>query len=120
MLRRLVLALGLALVACASVPALPQGPEDALERHSLLLEAQDGAPLLAGNRVTLLRDGEETFPAMFQAIAAARDHVNLEFYILADVRAPGWQESLFTLLARKLRQGVAVSMLYDSFGSDST
>ena len=34
-------------------------------------------------------------------------------------RATGWQESLFALLARKLRQGVAVSLIYDSFGSDS-
>lgn len=121
MRRRWLLACCLVLAACGSrIPPLPPGPEDALERQTLLLEALNDAPLLPGNQVKLLRDGQQTFPAMFRAIAEARDHVNLEFYILQDVRAPGWDESLFALLARKLRQGVAVTMLYDSFGSKDT
>jgi cardiolipin synthase len=117
---RLLLALTLLLGACAGIPSVAPGPEDALERQALLMEALDGAPLLAGNHIDILRDGAETFPAMFRAIAGARDHVNLEFYILEDVHAPGMADSLFTLLAAKLREGVAVTLLYDSFGSAPT
>ena len=118
--RRLVFVCAMVLTACGSIPPVAPGPEDALDRQSQLMEALDGAPLLAGNHIDILRDGAETFPAMFRAIAGARDHVNLEFYILQDVRAPNMADSLFTLLAAKLRQGVAVTMLYDSFGSHAT
>ena len=118
--RSLVFACALLLAGCGSLPAVPSGPEDALKRQALLMEALDGAPLLAGNNIDILRDGAETFPAMFRTIAGARDHVNLEFYILQDVHAPGVADSLFTLLAAKLREGVAVTMLYDSFGSNAT
>ncbi len=113
-------ALLLLLAGCGGIPPVAPGPEDALDRHAQRMEALDGAPLLAGNHIDILRDGAETFPAMFRAIAGARDHVNLEFYILEDVHAPGMADSLFTLLAAKLRQGVAVTMLYDSFGSAAT
>jgi cardiolipin synthase len=47
--------------------------------------------------------------------------VNLEFYILQDVSVPGTGgPSLFELLREKLRQGVAVNVVYDSFGSKDT
>jgi cardiolipin synthase len=63
----------------------------------------------------------QTFSAVFDAIAAARDHVNLEFYILQNVSVPGTDgPSLFALLQEKLRQGVAVTVIYDSLGSAST
>ena len=120
LLRHLVLVCTIALTACGSIPPVAPGPEDELDRQTQRMEALDGAPLLAGNHIDILRDGAETFPAMFRAIAGARDHVNLEFYILQDVRAPNMADSLFTLLAAKLRQGVAVTMLYDSFGSNAT
>ena len=37
-----------------------------------------------GNTVVLLEDGPATYAAMFGAIAAARDHINMETYILED------------------------------------
>jgi len=43
-----------------------------------------GAPLVAGNAVRLLRDADEHFPAFEAAIAAARESVLVEAYILAD------------------------------------
>ena len=43
-----------------------------------------GAPLVPGNRVRLLRDATENYPAWLAAIAAARHTVHLEAYILAD------------------------------------
>ena len=116
--RRAILAGLPALAACAQIPVLPDGPADPMERHALLVEQLDGAPLLAGNKVDVLDGGVAMFEAAFRAIAGATDHVNLEFYILQDVRIPGTTgPSLFELLLRKLAQGVAVTIIHDGYGS---
>jgi cardiolipin synthase len=54
---------------------------------------------------------------MFEAIGRARDHINLQTYIL-EAEGPG--ERLAELLVRKRRQGVTVNVLYDSVGSMKT
>jgi cardiolipin synthase len=74
-------------------------------------------PLVEGNRARILIDGPRTHEAMFAAMAAARDHINLETYILEAV-AIG--ERLAALLAKKVDQGVKVNLLYDSVGSIKT
>lgn len=110
-----------ALAACARFPALPDGQREPIEADPLFQEAAANAPALPGNRVDLLFGGLQAFTAVFDAIAAARDHVNLEFYILEDVTVPGTDgPSLFALLREKLRQGVAVTVIYDSLGSAGT
>ena len=43
-----------------------------------------GAPLMAGNRLRLLRDATENYPAWLEAVKAARHYVHFENYILAD------------------------------------
>jgi cardiolipin synthase len=55
---------------------------------------------------------------MFRAIRNAKDHINLEYYILEDIENDG--EHLSDLLIAKRQEGVAVNIIYDSFGSDST
>jgi len=93
------------------------GDADVLGRHLALEEAVAGTPLVTGNRVTLLRDGEATYKAMLAAIAAARDHVNMETYILEDDDIG----RLFAdaLIARQ-RQGVQVNLIHDSVGTIAT
>ena len=54
------------------------------ERHLAVEEALTGSPLTTGNQVLLLQDGPATYQAMFAAIESARDHINLETYILDD------------------------------------
>src|SRR5436305_1235883 len=73
--------------------------------------------LVAGNDVQLLLDGPATYAAMFEAIDAARDHINLESYI---VEADGPGEQLAERLLAKCREGVKVNLLFDSFGSLGT
>ena len=110
-----------ALAACARFPHLPDGPGNPIEADPLFREAAASAPVLPDNRVGLLYGGLQAFTAVFDAIAAARDHVNLEFYILEDVSVPGTDgPPLFALLREKLRQGVAVTVIYDSLGSAAT
>ena len=113
---------GLAAAACAAFPGLPAGgADDPIERGPLFREAIASAPVLPGNDVALLYGGLRAFTALFRAIEAARDHVNLEFYIFQDVDLPGSAgPSLFELLREKLRQGVVVTVIYDSIGSSDT
>ena len=69
---------------------------------------------LGGNEAELLRDGEEAFPAMLAAIGGAREFVLLEFYSFSD-DAIG--RAVAALLKEKVREGVAVYLIYDSVGS---
>ena len=55
-----------------------RGPAtDIFERHLAREEAIAGSPLTTGNQVLLLQDGPATFQAMYAAIRAARDHINM-------------------------------------------
>jgi cardiolipin synthase len=69
---------------------------------------------LDGNRLKLLRNGEQYFPALVEAIDAARDEVFLETYLYADDETG----SLVTdALARAAARGVTVHLLIDGFGA---
>ena len=98
------------------VPA-KAAPLMAAHSHAHALVAGLGEPLVTGNRVDLLQDGPGTYAAMFEAIDSARDHVNLESYIL-EAEGPG--EEFARRLIAKARPGVRVNVLYDSFGSIGT
>lgn len=82
-----------------------------------LEEAATGAPLIAGNEVTLLYDGPQTMAAMTAAISAAKDHINLETYIF-DQDEVGIRFA--QLLIARQRAGVQVNIIYDSFGTIGT
>lgn len=95
-----------------------QGPgSDLLARHIAVEEQLAGTPLTAGNDVTLLYDGPASYKAMFDAIEAARDHVNVEFYIIEDDEMG---QRFSELLLRKSAEGVAINLIYDSAGSLGT
>ena len=54
------------------------------DKH-LALEAEIvGSPLVVGNKVELLVDGQTTYNAMFSAIENAKNHINMETYIFED------------------------------------
>ena len=94
------------------------GQDELLHRHRTVEEAVAGTPLTAGNATRLLRDGEGAFAAIFKAIHAARHHINLEYYTLEDVTYGG--ERLSDLLIAKRTAGVAVNVIYDSYGSSNS
>ena len=89
-----------------------------LKRHTAIEEAVAETPLVAGNATRFLIDGRDTFAAMFAAIRGAGTSINLEYYILEDVESGGVH--LSDLLIAKRQQGVAINILYDSFGSNAT
>jgi cardiolipin synthase A/B len=91
---------------------------DVLARHSALEDALADNPLVVGNRVTLLRDSAATLAATFRIIREAKNHLNLEYYIVEDIEENGVR--LSDLLIEKQREGVPVSLIYDGVGSIST
>ncbi len=95
-----------------------RGDDRLLQRHLATQTAIADSPLVAGNRTKLLRDGEETFRAMFGAIRGAKRDINLEYYIFEDIAYDGAQ--LGDLLIQKRQAGIQVNILYDSYGSSAT
>jgi cardiolipin synthase A/B len=103
-----VLFAALALPGCALLSA-----EDLPARQ----RARPAAPLVEGNEARILIDGPSTHDAMFAAMARARDHINLQTYILED-GDPG--ERLLAVLKDRVAAGVRAQILYDSIGSLAT
>jgi cardiolipin synthase len=120
--RRLLIVLCTLLAGCASERTVVLGtgsaPSDDLQVQRAVQRDIDRVPPVDGNRVDLLRDGPQAFPAMFDAIQHAQDSINMEFYTFDDVRSGG--RDLADLLLDRLRHGVAVSIIYDAVGSDDT
>lgn len=73
-----------------------------------------GPPIITGNRITNLENGVEIFPAMLEAMKAARHNINFETYIY-------WSgdtgREFAETLAERARAGVDVQVLVDWVGS---
>jgi cardiolipin synthase A/B len=91
---------------------------DALQQQYDLQRGLSDSPIVFGNEVILLSNGTEAFQAIFKALAAARDSINLEYFILADVQSEGVH--LSEVLLDRLQAGVKVNIIYDSYGSRET
>lgn len=87
------------------------------ERHLALEEEITGSPLTTGNQVTLLQDGPATYQAMYAAIQGARDHINMETYILDDDEVG---QRFAQALIDKQTAGVQVNLIRDSAGTLTT
>jgi cardiolipin synthase len=87
------------------------------DRHLALEEALAGSPLVAGNKVTLLQNGPATYDAMLVAIRDAKSHIHMETYIVEDDEVG---QRFAQALIAKQRQGVPVSLIYDSVGALNT
>jgi cardiolipin synthase len=93
------------------------GLTDILERHTAVVESVTDSPLTKGNKVTLLADGQAAYAAMFMALQNARDHINLESYIIEDDETG---RTFADLLLQRQAEGVQVNIVYDSVGSMKT
>ena len=73
-----------------------------------------GPPLLAGNQVRVLRNGDEIFPAMLAAIRGAKRTISFESYIYwsGDIG-----KEFADALAERARAGVVVHVLLDAVGA---
>ncbi|WP_204114402.1 cardiolipin synthase [Shimia biformata] len=98
-------------VALAVEEYRPRGDGGALNYRAFEQIAE--LPVLSGNAMELLVDGEESFDAIFAAIDGAESYVLVQFYILRD-DALGQDLAKRLLAARK--RDVSVRVLYDSIG----
>jgi cardiolipin synthase len=71
------------------------------------------APLIGGNRVRLLKDARENYPAWLEAIGSAKRYIHFASYIIHEDDAG--REFADALIA-KAREGVHVRLIYDWMG----
>jgi cardiolipin synthase len=72
-----------------------------------------GAPLIEGNRVDLLVDAPENFPAWLAAMRAAKQRILLENYIVRDDEVG---REFRAVLVGRAEAGVQVGVIYDWLG----
>ena len=93
-------------------PLLPAAASH-LRDLSVLADRVVTLPLREGNRISLLIDGEEAYPAMLVAIRRAQETINLSSYIFdADGIGAEFVEHLSAAAAR----GVEVRVIVDALG----
>jgi cardiolipin synthase len=73
-----------------------------------------GAELITGNRLKLLKDATENYPAWLEAIRGAQRTIHFESYI---IHADEIGYEFAGVLAEKARAGVRVRVIYDWLGS---
>lgn len=80
-----------------------------------LLESLTGSPLRHGNRVRVLRNGDQIFPAMVEAIKSAQASIDFSTYIYwtGGPVITGFGDAL----VERAAAGVQVSILFDAVGS---
>ncbi len=98
------------------IDALIKSPHSVSQPQFLrMMGALLGPPIVGGNRVQALRNGDEIFPSMLEAIRAARQTITFETYIY-------WSGSIgqefADALMERARAGVRVHVLLDWWGSD--
>jgi cardiolipin synthase len=89
-------------------------PTNALAGLARLAERVTQRALLDGNSIELLRDGEQAYPAMLEAIASAEKTISLSVYIFNN--DPAGQRFIDALVAAHER-GVKVHVIVDSIGA---
>jgi cardiolipin synthase len=105
-------------LACGKVPSVTKIPQINLEEASSFptVEAHADAPIIDGNRVDILLNGDETFPAMLRDIKAAKRTITFAQYLYED--GPIAYE-LAQSFADRCRSGVEVNILLDSHGTNT-
>lgn len=88
--------------------------DDPLAPLVLAVEVITQRPLLSGNHVDFLRNGDETYPAMLAAIDGATTSIGLSSYIFYDDLAG---EKFVKALAAAKERNVEVRVLIDGVGS---
>ena len=111
-----------ALAACAApsrvdpkaiAAAAPDTEQQAIARLMQISSHFQQATFTRGNTVRLLRNGDETYPAMIEAISAATRRIDMESYQFDTAAAALFEP----LLLKKRRQGLEVHLIYDAWGS---
>lgn len=103
------------ILSCQLLFFLPVRPQS-LEEISHQMLDDLGIPVYQGNRITLLPGGREKFDDMFACIRKAESYIHLEYFKFKD---DSIGHALIDILAEKVRQGIQVRFVFDSYASRS-
>ncbi|MBN2898911.1 MAG: cardiolipin synthase [Clostridia bacterium] len=78
-----------------------------------LLLKNSSSPFSINNEVKVLKNGEETFDVIIDALKSATKFIHMEYFIIRDDRIG---KKIRDLLVQKAKEGVAVRIIYDSVG----
>jgi len=78
------------------------------------LAAYTGTAVVSGNRVEILLNGDEIFPAKLRAIRSARKNINYAQYVFEEGQPAA---DIANALAERCRAGVTVNLLLDGVGA---
>jgi len=118
MRRRAWLLVLFALFACGKVRPVTEIPDIAVGEPSFFptIVAHTDAPILGGNLIDILLNGDETFPAMLREIKNARETITFAQYLYQDGVIA---REFAAALAERCRAGVKGHILLDSQGARS-
>ena len=89
-------------------------PDSSWQGMAQLAERLGAYPLSTGNQLSIYKEGISATEAILEAIAGARHHIHLEYFI---IQPDATGRRVLQLLAEKAGQGVEVRVLYDAMGS---
>ena len=104
------------IASCSRVPPHLELPhlETKQPAFAATLGGYSGTPVVGGNRVDILLNGEEIFPAKLAAIRSARRSINYAQYVFENGKPA---EQVAAALAERCRAGVEVNVLLDAVGA---
>ena len=110
------LAATLGAASCDRVPPAEKLPAVAAgdTAFAATMEAHTNSPIVDGNRVDILLNGDQIFPAKLAAIRSARTTITYAEYFYAD---GGPAREIAEALAERCRAGVTTHILLDGFGT---
>ncbi len=73
-----------------------------------------GPPLLKGNKVTALENGDQIFPALLEAIRSAHHTITFENFLFKEGEV---SDAFAEALAERARSGVKVHFLQDALAA---
>lgn len=91
----------------------PTQPDAGVTRYRTGMEALMGVPATDGNRLELLRNGDEIFPPMLEAIAAAERSIDLMTFLFEGSIGVEFLDAM----AERAAAGVRVRVLLDAVGA---
>ena len=106
----------LVVLGCAKVLAVREIPQILVGEPSFFrtIEAHTDAPIIAGNRIEILLNGDETFPVLLRDIAKAKSTITFAQYLYEDGSIA---RDVAQAFAERCRAGVKVNILLDDHGS---
>jgi len=78
------------------------------------MEVFTGTHLSDGNHVTVLLNGEQTYPAIWKELRGAKQTITMQMYYFEPGKIA---DTLSSILQERARAGVAVHLLTDAFGA---